>query len=257
MREPDGRIRAFMRMNIATSRASSFTPVPSPLPNDGCAPFPRPVPVQDDEPKLAKPTEERLAGSLRTLRRQARDCRRCKLWRFGTQTVFGTGPEDARLMLIGEQPGTQEDLEGEPFVGPAGRLLREILHDLGLDVETVYMTNTVKHFKFERRGKVRLHKRASASEQAACRPWLAAELSRVRPRVVVALGAMAAQTLFGSGFRVSTERGQWRRIGTDTHAVATWHPSAILRMRSPQRESARKQLTADLGAAARRVARAS
>lgn len=213
--------------------------------------------MHDDDPKLAKPTEERLAGSLATLRREARDCRRCKLWRFGTQTVFGSGPEDARLMLVGEQPGAQEDLDGEPFVGPAGRLLREILLQLDVDVETVYLTNTVKHFKFEKRGKARLHKRASASEQAACRPWLAAELSRVRPAVVVALGAMAAQTLFGSAFRVSTERGQWRKIGAHTHAVATWHPSAILRMRSPQRESARKQLTADLRAAVRKAARAS
>lgn len=209
--------------------------------------------MHDDDPKLAKPAEERLEGSLATLRRQARDCRRCALWRLGTQTVFGTGPEAARLMLIGEQPGTQEDLEGEPFVGPAGRLLREILLDLGVDVETVYLTNTVKHFKFEKRGKVRLHKRASASEQTACRPWLAAELSRVRPDVVVALGAMAAQTLFGNAFRVSSERGQWRKIGAHTHAVATWHPSAILRMRPPRRESARSELVADLKAAVRRT----
>ena len=112
------------------------------------------------------------------------------------------------MLLVGEQPGNQEDLEGLPFVGPAGILLRELLDEAGIDVATVYLTNTVKHFKFERRGKVRLHKRASASEQAACRPWLAAELDRLRPEVVVALGAMAAQTLFGSGFRVTVERGQ-------------------------------------------------
>lgn len=205
-------------------------------------------------PVLAKPVEEVPTGSLRTLREQARECRRCPLWRYGTQTVFGSGSARGGLMLIGEQPGTHEDLEGVPFVGPAGRLLREVLLEVGLDPRRLYMTNTVKHFKFEQRGKVRLHKRANAAEQAACRPWLAAELARVRPRVVVGLGAMAAQTLFGNGFRLTRERGEWRDLGADSHALATWHPSAILRMRGEDRDAARAQLQADLQAAARRLA---
>lgn len=205
----------------------------------------------DDTPRLAKPVDDVPAGSLAALRREARSCRRCPLWRQATQTVFGAGPATARMLLVGEQPGNHEDLEGLPFVGPAGNLLREVLEQAGIDVATLYLTNTVKHFKFERRGKVRLHKRASASEQAACRPWLAAELARVRPDVVVALGAMAAQTLFGSGFRVTVERGKWQSIGARTRALATWHPSAILRMRSPERDTARAQLLADLKKAAK------
>lgn len=207
-----------------------------------------------EPPTLAKPVDEIPTGSLATLRREAKECRRCPLWRFGTQTVFGVGPSKAALMLIGEQPGSQEDLQGEPFVGPAGMLLRDALAEAGLNPSDLYLTNTVKHFKFEQRGKVRLHKRANASEQAACRPWLAAELARVKPRVVVALGAMAAQTLFGSAFRLTRERGTVRSMGTDTHALATWHPSAILRMRSPEREIARAELVADLRLAARTLA---
>ena len=204
-----------------------------------------------DAPKLAKPVGEVLRGSLATLRREAKSCRRCPLWRDATQTVFGAGPADARMFLIGEQPGNQEDLEGTPFVGPAGMLLREVLDEAGIDVASLYLTNTVKHFKFERRGKARLHKRAFASEQTACRPWLAAELARVRPDVVVALGAMATQTLFGSGFRVTAGRGKWQSIGPLTRALATWHPSAILRMQSREREVARRQLVADLKKAAK------
>lgn len=203
-----------------------------------------------DAPRLAKPVDETFAGSLPALRRRARSCRRCPLWRSGTQTVFGAGPRDARMMLIGEQPGAQEDLQGEPFVGPAGGLLRRALADAGIEASGLYLTNTVKHFKYEQRGKARLHKRASASEQAACRPWLAAELARVRPEVVVALGAMAAQTLFGNAFRLTRERGGWRDLGGGTRALATWHPSAILRMRPPQRDAAFAQLVADLRRAA-------
>lgn len=204
-----------------------------------------------EAPTLAKPVDEVPAGSLATLRREARGCRRCPLWLEATQTVFGKGPAKAHLLLVGEQPGDREDVEGEPFVGPSGTLLRQLLEQAGIDVATVYLTNTVKHFKFERRGKTRLHKRASASEQAACRPWLAAELERVRPAVVVALGAMAAQTLFGSGFRVTVDRGQWQSLGAGTRGLATWHPSAILRMRSPDRDAARCQLLSDLKKAAK------
>jgi|SRR5690606_25959401 len=204
-------------------------------------------------PPLAKPVDEIPAGSLAKLRREAQACRRCPLWRFGTQTVFGKGSSSAAMMLIGEQPGSQEDLQGEPFVGPAGRLLREAMQDAGIDVGRVYLTNTVKHFKYEQRGKARLHKRANAGEQAACRPWLAAELARVRPGVIVALGAMAAQTLFGTGFRLTRERGQWHDLGQGSCALATWHPSAILRMRGTDREGARAQLVGDLEIAASRL----
>lgn len=153
-------------------------------------------------------------------------------------------------MLVGEQPGSQEDLQGEPFVEPAGALLRAALAEAGIDPASAYMTNTVKHFKFEQRGKTRLHKRANASEQAACRPWLAAELLRLRPRVVVALGAMAAQTLFGNTFRLTHERGGVRALGADTAALATWHPAAILRADAAQRERMHAELTEDLARAA-------
>ncbi|WP_372017665.1 UdgX family uracil-DNA binding protein [Pseudoxanthomonas sp. 10H] len=204
----------------------------------------------EDPPRLAKPVAEIPAGSLGRLRRKAAGCRRCPLWRPATQTVFGYGPARARLMLVGEQPGSEEDLGGRPFVGPAGRLLRGLLEEAGLDPRTLYLTNTVKHFKFVPRGKRRVHSRASASEQAACRPWLAAELDRLRPGVVVALGAMAAQTLFGNGFSVTRDRGLWQALGPQTRALATWHPSAILRMRAPQRAQARAQLLADLTSAA-------
>lgn len=149
-------------------------------------------------------------------------------------------------MLIGEQPGAQEDLAGEPFVGPAGMLLRELLTSAGIPPATLYLTNTVKHFKFQPRGKRRLHTRASASEQAACRPWLAAELLRVRPEIVVALGAMAAQTLFGNAFRLTRERGALRALDARSRALATWHPSAILRMRGTDRDAARAELLNDL-----------
>ncbi|MDH5835654.1 UdgX family uracil-DNA binding protein [Luteimonas kalidii] len=203
---------------------------------------------------LAKPVDDIPAGSLTQLRRDAAACRRCPLWRDATRTVFGRGPARARLMLIGEQPGAQEDLQGRPFVGPAGRLLREALAEVGLDPADLYMTNTVKHFKYTPRGKARLHKRANEAEQAACRPWLAAELARLRPRVVIALGAMAAGTMFGSGFRLTRERGQWRPFGPQAEALATWHPSAILRMRGEDRAAARADLLGDLAAAARRLA---
>jgi len=202
---------------------------------------------------LAKPVTEVPVGSLSALRREAAGCRRCPLWRYATQTVFGTGRARARLMLIGEQPGNHEDLQGRPFVGPAGALLDDALAAAGIDRDELYVTNTVKHFKFERSGKVRIHKRASASEQAACRPWLAAEMLRVRPEFVVALGAMAAQTLFGAAFRISRERGTWQALVDGRPALATWHPSAVLRARPPDRQRARDELFADLAAVAARL----
>ena len=194
---------------------------------------------------LAKPVAEVPEGSLATLRRKARDCRACPLWKPATQTVFGDGPAEAEIMLIGEQPGLQEDVQGEPFVGPAGRVLDRALEEAGIEREAVYLTNTVKHFKYAQRGTAKLHKRANAAEQAACRMWLAAELARVQPKIVIALGAMAAQTLFGNAFRLSRTRGDWRVLGERVHAMATWHPSAILRGRD-RKEAMYRQLVADL-----------
>lgn len=196
---------------------------------------------------LAKPVDGVREGSLARLRREAADCRDCPLWRRATRTVFGRGPAHAAAMLIGEQPGAQEDLAGEPFVGPAGNLLERAMAEAGLDRKTLYLTNTVKHFKYELRGKARLHKRANAAEQAACRQWLAAELDRVQPRIVVGLGAMAAQTLFGNAFRISRERGRWRALGAQARGIATWHPSAVLRMpQEERRHQAYRELVADL-----------
>jgi uracil-DNA glycosylase family protein len=194
-------------------------------------------------------------GALPTLRRKARACRACPLWKPATQTVFGEGPADAVAMLIGEQPGNAEDLDGRPFVGPAGALLDQALADAGLERGTLYLTNAVKHFKFEPRGKVRLHKRANAAEQAACRPWLAAELDRVQPRLLVCLGAMAAQSVFGADFRVTRERGRWIELGAGRRGLATWHPSAVLRARDADRARLRAELLADLRALAAALAR--
>jgi uracil-DNA glycosylase len=205
------------------------------------------------ETLLAKPVRQIPEGGLATLRRKARECHACGLWKHATQTVFGAGADHARIMLIGEQPGQQEDIQGLPFVGPAGRLLDRALEEARVDRGTLYLTNTVKHFKYELRGKHRLHKRANAAEQEACRMWLAAELARLQPRIVVALGAMAAQTLFGSTFSITRERGTWRRLGPDTEAFATFHPSAILRAPDEQRAAMYRQLLEDLSEIPRRT----
>ncbi|WP_257388847.1 UdgX family uracil-DNA binding protein, partial [Tahibacter caeni] len=170
-------------------------------------------------------------ASLATVRAAALRCRACPLWAPATQTVFGEGPEHARDMLIGEQPGDREDLLGRPFVGPAGQLLDRALAEAGVDRANLYLTNTVKHFKFRLRGKRRLHARANAAEQAACRVWLDAELARVRPRRIVCLGSMAAQALFGRSFRLLRERGRWRELAGGVRAFATVHPSYLLRLR--------------------------
>jgi uracil-DNA glycosylase len=195
---------------------------------------------------LGKPVTDVPQGDLAALRRQARDCRGCPLWKHATQTVFGVGPEGAQVMLIGEQPGHQEDLAGAPFVGPAGVLLDRALVEADLVRDRLYVTNTVKHFKYEIRGKLRLHKRASEAEQAACRKWLAAEIAQVQPRTLVALGAMAAQTLFGNAFRITHERGKWRTLAPGVRALATWHPSAILRAPPERRDELYGQLVQDL-----------
>lgn len=200
---------------------------------------------------LAKPVSEIPSGNIAALKRKARHCHACPLWKPATQTVFGDGPSNADIMLIGEQPGLHEDIEGEPFVGPAGRMLDRALAEADLDRGTLFLTNTVKHFKYEQRGTAKLHKRANAAEQAACRMWLAAELARVRPKIVVALGAMAAQTLFGNAFRLTRERGEWRGLSEHAVGMATWHPSAILRGRD-RSDAMYRQLVEDLRSAAER-----
>jgi DNA polymerase len=178
-----------------------------------------------------------VGAGLDALRREAACCTRCDLYREASQTVFGEGPETARVMLVGEQPGDREDKAGHPFVGPAGRLLDEALDRAGIDRSEVYVTNVVKHFKFTRRGKARIHQKPNAAEQAACRPWLVAELTAVRPEVVVCLGATAAQALLGRQFRVTQQRGQlleWPEkfelsVDDPPLVLATVHPSSILR----------------------------
>lgn len=186
-------------------------------------------------------------SGLAQLRAAARRCRACPLWEPATQTVFGEGPEHARDMLIGEQPGDREDLAGRPFVGPAGQLLVQALTEAGTARESVYLTNVVKHFKFRLRGKRRLHARANAAEQAACRFWLDAELARVKPARIVCLGAMAAQAIFGRHFRLLQERGAWRELDNGVRAFATVHPSYLLRLRdADERDEAYRRFVADL-----------
>jgi uracil-DNA glycosylase len=185
--------------------------------------------------------------SLKTLREAARGCRGCPLWKIGTQTVFGEGSSAARVLIAGEQPGDREDLEGRPFVGPAGKILDQALTAAGIDRREVYVTNAVKHFKWEPMGKRRLHKKPGAREIAACRPWLDAELETLQPDVVVALGATAAQALMGPAFRVTHDRGKiFQDVPWANAFVATVHPSSILRGDPAERESALASFVADL-----------
>jgi uracil-DNA glycosylase family protein len=170
-----------------------------------------------------------------SLRDSAAVCKACDLWKKGTQTVFGEGRVNAPLMLVGEQPGNEEDLIGKPFVGPAGRLLDRALEDAGISRADAYVTNVVKHFKWEARGKRRIHAKPNSVEIAACVPWLQSELDLVRPRVLVCLGATAAQALLGRSFRVTRQRGEWIESDLAPHVMATIHPSAILR--SPDAET--------------------
>ena len=167
--------------------------------------------------------------SLPKLRTAAAGCTACDLHKLGTQTVFGEGARSAEVMFVGEQPGDREDSDGRPFVGPAGRLLDQALEDAGIDRTQVYVTNVVKHFKWRARGKRRIHQKPSWSEIAACRPWLEAELAVVEPRVLVCLGATAAQALLGRQFRVTRERGRPVESDLAEHVLATVHPSSILR----------------------------
>src|SRR6266576_5159290 len=174
--------------------------------------------------------------TLAELRRAAADCKACDLWKTGTQTVFGEGASKARIMLVGEQPGDQEDRAGHPFVGPAGKILHKAMEEAGIHDTEVYVTNVVKHFKWSpaERGKRRIHKKPRYSEIQACRPWLDAELERVKPEVLVCLVASAAQALLGKDFRVSRQRGQLIESSLAPHVIATVHPSSILRARDDQ-----------------------
>ena len=190
--------------------------------------------------------------TLPKLREASSGCKACDLWRSGTQTVFGEGAVESEVMFVGEQPGDQEDLQGRPFVGPAGSVLDEGMVEAGIDRTKAYVTNAVKHFKWEPRGKRRIHQKPNAAEMAACRPWLEAELAVVRPRVLVALGATAAQSLLGKQFRVTKQRGIPIESDIAPHVLATVHPSSILR--APD-EAARRQAYADFVADLREVAR--
>ena len=167
--------------------------------------------------------------SLKAFRDAAADCKACDLWKRGTQTVFGEGARRAEVFFVGEQPGNEEDLAGKPFVGPAGQLLNDALAKAGIDRTQVYVTNAVKHFKWEPRGKRRIHKKPNAREIAACRTWLEAEIGLVKPKVIVCLGATAAQALLGPKFRVSKQRGQFIESTLAPYIMATVHPSSILR----------------------------
>jgi uracil-DNA glycosylase len=189
--------------------------------------------------------------SLRTLRDAAAHCEGCELFRRATQTVFGEGPSRARMMLVGETPGDREDLEGRPFVGAAGRLLDEALAAVGIDRTTVYVTNAVKHFKWTPRGKRRLHAKPGAREISACRPWLDAEISIVAPRLIVCMGATAAQALLGRQFRITRERGKLLPQNGGTEILATYHPSAVLRAPDQDaRRQMRQEFQSDLQVAA-------
>jgi uracil-DNA glycosylase len=190
--------------------------------------------------------------TLSKLREAARDCRGCQLWQIGTQTVFGEGDRRAEVMMVGEQPGNEEDLTGRPFVGPAGKLLDRALAAAGIDRTTVYVTNAVKHFKWEPRGKRRIHKKPNAAEIAACRPWLDTEIALVKPRVIVCLGATAAQALLGRQFRVTAHRGTFVPSPLAPFVLATVHPSSILRAPDDEaRHREMKQFTNDLRTVAR------
>ena len=178
--------------------------------------------------------------SLPKLRQAAMDCRACDLWKRGTQTVFGEGAPRARVMFVGEQPGDKEDLPGRPFVGPAGLVLDKALEEAGIDRGEVYVTNAVKHFKWEPRGKRRIHKKPNSFEIAACRPWFDAEIEVVRPQVIVCLGATAAQALLGNTFRVTKRRGEMIPSQGGPLITATVHPSSILR--APDDETRRREM---------------
>ncbi|MEP6808915.1 MAG: UdgX family uracil-DNA binding protein [Chthoniobacterales bacterium] len=226
LREAPGRVQEMVRKSATDRTARAETDWQ-----------PAPVPQTSDLEELAA---------------TARGCAACHLCKIGTQTVFGEGPKRAKLFLLGEQPGDQEDLAGKPFVGPAGKLLDRALAEAGIDREQVYVTNTVKHFKWEPRGKRRIHQKPNSREIAACRPWLEAELRIVRPKLLVCLGSTAAQTIFGASFRVTKERGVVLPSALAPRVLATVHPSSLLRQ--PDEETRAREyglFVADLGMAAK------
>ena len=209
------------------------------------------------EPRPGQPVPELLPEkpSLPAVRDVAQDCKACDLYKRGTQTVFGEGPPRADIMMVGEQPGDAEDLAGHPFVGPAGRLLDRALEEAGIDRSRVYVTNVVKHFKWEPRGKRRIHAKPNAAEIGACRPWLDTEIGLVKPRVLVCLGATAAQALLGRAFKVTQQRGTFVPSTLAPLVTATVHPSSILR--APDDESRRvemREFVADLKKVTRAIA---
>jgi len=191
--------------------------------------------------------------SLKKLREAAAGCTACPLHETGTQTVFGEGATKARVVFVGEQPGDQEDQQGKPFVGPAGKLLDKALEDAGIDRSAVYVTNVVKHFKWQARGKRRIHQKPNWSEIAACRPWLEAELDVIEPRVLVCLGATAAQALLGRDFRVSRQRGALVDSDLAEKVIATVHPSSILRADAETRDLEYRGLVRDLEVVAKLI----
>ncbi len=185
--------------------------------------------------------------TLPALRAAVQGCRGCDLYRAATQAVFGEGREAARVFLVGEQPGDEEDRQGHPFVGPAGKLLHRALHEAGIEDREVYITNAVKHFKFEERGKRRIHKKPKASEVAACNPWLEAEVQLIRPQVIVCLGATAAHAILGRSYRLAQQHGQFVTLPWAPSVTATLHPSAVLRAPdTAQRHQSYRQLVEDL-----------
>jgi uracil-DNA glycosylase family protein len=198
-----------------------------------------------------------VTESLTSLRERVQDCRACELYKGTTQAVFGEGAARAEVLFVGEQPGDREDREGHPFVGPAGRVLDRALEEAGIDRKQAYVTNAVKHFRYEERGKRRIHQRPGAEHIRACRPWLDAELAAVRPRVLVCLGAVAAQALLGSKVRVTKDRGKPLESELAAVVLVTIHPSAILRERDePAREQAFRAFVADLELVASELKRA-
>ena len=178
--------------------------------------------------------------TISSLREAAAGCKACDLWMRGTQTVFGEGGAHVRVMLVGEQPGDQEDIQGRPFVGPAGKLLDKVLDQVGIDRNETYVTNAVKHFKWEPRGKRRIHKKPNAIEITACKPWIEAEIEVLKPEVIVCMGATAAQALLGRDFRVSLQRGEWVKSPLAPYVIATVHPSSLLR--APDEDTRRMEL---------------
>ncbi|BCJ90083.1 uracil-DNA glycosylase [Terrihabitans soli] len=213
MAEARKRTEDMVRRGATAPKANRQTPIPARVPS---------IPVAGD--------------ALDALREKARGCRMCPLWKPATQTVFGEGPQEAEIMFVGEQPGDKEDLAGHPFIGPAGQLFDRALGEAGLDRSSAYITNAVKHFKFTPRGKIRLHQKPNTTEIRACRPWLDQELDIVKPKLVIALGATAAQSLFGRAMPIGPNRGQFLRAG-DARALITVHPSYLLRVPEEERKA--------------------